>query len=93
VEELTVPAAKKRPAKKKRAVKQKPMTFEAALTALGGPPRHIRFVGGLDTAGQIQLDPTELEALKKKLQALGISWDKVKFVAMNAPFMRRSPIA
>jgi hypothetical protein len=88
VEEITVPA-KKTPVKKKAPVKQKPMAFEAALMALEGQ-RHFQLVGGMDKDGNYIIDPKELEDLKKKLKALGINLDSVKFVALNAPFMRRS---
>jgi hypothetical protein len=81
-------------AKKKAPVspEQDPTQFEAALKALEGR-RHFQFVGEMDQDGNVKIDLKELEELKKKLEALGISPGNVKFVAMNAPFMRRSPTA
>jgi hypothetical protein len=46
--------------------------------------------GRLNKDGTANIDPEKLEALKKKLgEAV---WTKVRFVALNAPFKRRSPI-
>ena len=39
-----------------------------------------------------KIDLKELEELKKKLESEGINPGKVRFVALNAPFKRRSPI-
>jgi hypothetical protein len=87
VEELAV-------AKKKAPVspEQDPTEFVEALKALEGR-RHFQFVGGIDEDGSVKIDLKQLEELKKKLEALGISQGNIKFVAMNAPFMRRSPTA
>ena len=64
--------------------------FEAALKALEGK-RHFQFVGGMDKDGNAKFDLNELEELKKKLKSARINLGTVKFVALNAPFMRRSP--
>lgn len=82
-------------AKKKAAEsqeKQLAKRFEAALKALEGK-RHVQFVGGIDEDGNAKIDLKELEELKKKLKSEGINPGRVRFVALNAPFMRRSSIS
>jgi len=45
----------------------------------------------LNTDGSFEIDPDSLEAFKKKVGKS--TWSKVRFVALNAPFKRRSPIS
>ena len=53
-----------------------------------GAPQHTFGHGNKD--GTANIDPEELEKFREKVEKQGVSWTKVKFVAMNAPFMRRS---
>lgn len=78
------------PVKKRAPKSQSPTQLETALKALKGK-RYFQFVGGMDKDGNANINLNELEELKKKLKAEGIDPGKVRFVALNAPFMRRSP--
>jgi hypothetical protein len=48
-------------------------------------------VGALK-AGKVKISKAKLTAFMKQLQKQGITSPKVRFVARNAPFMRRAPI-
>jgi hypothetical protein len=83
----------KRASSKKKAAKgrkTKRASFSGAMRALAGAgvPRH--HVGHLNEDGTHHIDPDKVEALKKKLGKE--QWGKVRFVALNAPFKRRSPV-
>jgi hypothetical protein len=47
--------------------------------------------GRLHPDGSHRVDPAQLEKLKKKLGKA--TWSRVRFVALNAPFKRRSPVS
>jgi hypothetical protein len=57
-----------------------------ALESAGVPAQPL---GKLSSAG-LEIDSEQLEALKRKLSR-GV-WKRARFVALNAPFKRRSPI-
>jgi hypothetical protein len=44
-------------------------------------------------SGEVKLNKAMLAQFRKDLERRGIRYPKVQFVAKNAPFMRRSPIA
>lgn len=73
---------------KKRA---KRVTVAAAMKALNTAGAPSQEFGKLNTDGSFEIDPDSLEAFKKKVGKL--SWGKVRFVALNAPFKRRPPIS
>jgi hypothetical protein len=73
----------KSPSSKKRA------NYGAAMKALKGVGVPNQEFGGLSKDGTFEIDPKRLEVLKKKLGKA--AWSKVHFVALNAPFKRRSP--
>ena len=64
--------------------------FDQAMEALEGVGVPKQEFGQLNKDGTAQIDPKKLEELKKQLGAE--AWRKVRFVALNAPFKRRSPI-
>jgi hypothetical protein len=64
--------------------------FAEAMEALEGVGVPKQEFGQLNKDGTAKIDPEKLEELKKKLGAE--AWRKVRFVALNAPFKRRSPI-
>jgi hypothetical protein len=77
-------------AKKKKAKKARGGTFRQAVQALqdvGVPQQEF---GKLNRDGTAELDFDSLEKLKKKLGRATSA--KVRFVALNAPFKRRSAI-
>jgi hypothetical protein len=43
-------------------------------------------------AGKLQIDKKKFKAFMDELKHKGITSPKVRFVARNAPFMRRAPI-
>jgi hypothetical protein len=73
----------KRPSSKKKG-------FDAAIEALDGVDINKEVVGLVNEDGTVKINVKELENFKKKLKKG--SWRKVRFVALNAPFKRRSPI-
>ena len=74
----------------KRASSKKQGTYRAAMTALGSARVPKTEIGRFNNDGSITINQKALEGLKKKL---GKSTSKkVRFVALNAPFKRRSPI-
>ena len=62
--------------------------FRQAMKALGTAKVPTKEFGKLNSDGSISINPKTLEVLKKRL---GRSSKKVRFVALNAPFKRRSP--
>ena len=64
--------------------------FAAAMEALGGVEVYKQEFGQLNKDGTAKIDPKKLEELKKTLGEE--NWSKVRFVALNAPFKRRSQI-
>jgi hypothetical protein len=73
---------------KKRA---KRVTAAAAMKALhtaGAPSQEF---GKLNADGSYEIDPDLLEKFKKQMGKS--TWGRVRFVALNAPFKRRSPIS
>jgi len=78
-------------AKKSKAKKAKAKaTFGQAMQALKATGVPTEEFGRLNKDGTVEIDPDGLQALKKKLGAK--VWAKVRFVALNAPFKRRSQI-
>jgi hypothetical protein len=63
--------------------------YRNAMRALEGTEVNVQEIGQLNKDGTISIDPEKLEELKKKLGAA--AWRTVRFVALNAPFNRRSP--
>jgi hypothetical protein len=79
-------------AKKRMAArKAKPATYAAAMKALAAVGAPKKEIGQLNTDGSVKIDPKKLETFKKQLGKA--TWSKVRFVALNAPFKRRSPIS
>ena len=64
-------------------------TFRDAMKSLGGAGVPAKHFGQFNSDGTISLDHKALEGLKKKLGKSASK--KVRFVALNAPFKRRSP--
>jgi hypothetical protein len=64
--------------------------FAQAMEALEGVGVPQQEFGQLNKDGTANIDLQKLEELKKKLGAE--AWRKVRFVALNAPFKRRSSI-
>jgi hypothetical protein len=79
--------AKSPSSKKKRT---KVGTFTDAMKALQGVGVPRERVGQVSAGGTVEIDRDKLEKLKEKLGPA--AWSKVRFVALNAPFKRRSPI-
>jgi len=75
--------------KKKKGAKIKKDKLGQTLKALEGV-RHVQYFGQLNEDGTPEIDLDELKKLKKKLEKKGISTGQVRFVALNAPFKRRS---
>ena len=72
-------------AKKKRG------SHRDAMKALGGVGVPAKAFGQFNSDGSLSIDHKALEGLKKKVGRA--SSKKVRFVALNAPFKRRSPIS
>jgi hypothetical protein len=79
--------AKRRSSKKKT----KGVTYAAAKKALDNMGVFNFEFGKLNSDGTVKIGPDELESVKAKLNKG--TWSKVRFVALNAPFKRRSPIS
>jgi hypothetical protein len=79
------PMAKRARSKKKR------VTFAAAVKVLRGMGVEHQEYGRVNADGSHSIDPEQIEKLKRKLGKKGRA--KIRFVALNAPFKRRSPIA
>jgi len=79
----------KRASSKKKGAKGGRGAFAKAMRALEGAGVPKQQVGRVSTTGTVNIDLNQIEELKKKL---GADWGKVRFVALNAPFKRRSPI-
>lgn len=77
-------------AKKAQASRAKATTAREALKVLEGVGVNKQEFGKLNKDGTVQIDLQKLEELKRTLGEE--SWGKVRFVALNAPFKRRSPI-
>jgi hypothetical protein len=60
------------------------------MKALGGAGVPAKEFGHFNSDGTLSINPKALEGLKKKV---GKASRKVRFVALNAPFKRRSPVA
>ncbi len=82
-------SSKKKPAKSAKAKKDK---LGKALDTLKGA-RHVQYFGQLSADGVPEIDAAELSKLKRKLKKKKIALGKVRFIALNAPFKRRSPIS
>jgi hypothetical protein len=73
----------------KRRAKRVSPKLKKAYQALKGVIR-AQEVGTMDAKGNVQLNLDELETLKEELGKAALT--RVRFVALNAPFKRRSPI-
>jgi hypothetical protein len=60
------------------------------MAAVEGTGVESAEIGQLTKDGTAVLDSAALEELKQRLGPA--AWSKVRFVALNAPFARRSPI-
>lgn len=80
----------KSPKSKARKAKAKGSKFGQAMQALKGVGVPQQEFGRLNKDGTAEIDLDSLEALKKKLGKAAVG--KVRFVALNAPFKRRSAI-
>jgi hypothetical protein len=75
--------------KRVKAQTAKRGNFGQAMKVLEGLGVPTQEFGHLNKDGSVQIDPKQLEQLKKTLgKAAGRN---VRFVALNAPFKRRSP--
>jgi hypothetical protein len=61
-----------------------------AREAAEGVGVHTEEIGKLNRDGTVNIDSGKLEELKKRLGEA--AWSTVRFIALNAPFNRRSPI-
>jgi hypothetical protein len=75
----------------KKGAKAKRGTFNEAMKALEGVEVPTEQIGQLGKDGIATMDLHGVEQLKKKLGQK--AWSKVRFVALNAPFKRRSPVS
>jgi hypothetical protein len=75
---------------KRSSKSAKGATFRQAMNALKTVAVSQEEFGKLNKDGTVKIDVDKLEQLKKSL-GKG-SWSKVRFVALNAPFKRRSPV-
>ena len=73
----------------KKGAKARRGTFQEAMKALEGVKVPKEQIGQLGKDGIATMDLHGVEKLKKKLGEQ--AWSKVRFVALNAPFKRRSP--
>jgi hypothetical protein len=80
----------KSPKSKAKKAKAKGGKFGQAMQALKGVGVPQQEFGRLNKDGTAEIDLDSLEALKKKLGKAAVG--KVRFVALNAPFKRRSAI-
>lgn len=65
-------------------------TFNEAMKALESVEVTKHEIGRLNKDGTAHFDPKKLEDLKERLG--NAAWSKVRFVALNAPFKRRTPV-
>jgi hypothetical protein len=63
-------------------------TKRSTSKARGVPKQQV---GRLNKDGTLNIQPQKLEGLKKKVGKE--AWSRVRFVALNAPFKRRSPVS
>ena len=82
--------AKSPKSKAKEAKAKTGGTFRQAMNALEGVGVPQQEFGKLNKDGTAKIDFDSLEELKKKLGKAALA--KVRFVALNAPFKRRSAI-
>ena len=83
----------KRPSPPKKVVKPRKDKIDEVLDKIEkGVPR-VKF-GRMNKDGTANINPEKLEEFKKKLEKKfgEAAFSKVHFVALNAPFKRRSPI-
>jgi hypothetical protein len=69
--------------------KRRGRSGEAVEAQEGGEPPEKEF-GQVDKDGTVKIDPKKLEEFKNELGETA-RWSRVKFLARNAPFKRRSP--
>jgi hypothetical protein len=72
---------------KKRAAKRG--NYGQAIKVLEALDVPTKQFGHLNRDGSVQIDPNQIEQLKRKLGKR--AGKNVRFVALNAPFKRRSP--
>jgi hypothetical protein len=75
---------------KRARPRRRRVTFNQALKVLASAGVPKTEFGQFNAAGKAVIDQQVLDALEKKL---GRKRRTVRFVALNAPFKRRSPIA
>jgi hypothetical protein len=66
-------------------------SYREAINALEGVGANKQEFGRLNKDGTVNIDPEKIEDLKQKLGAA--AWRRVRFVALNAPFKRRTSIS
>ena len=84
--------AKNPRSKKKKVTKAQGVgegTYTEGMAALKGAGVPREKVGQVNADGTVTIDKNKLDKLKTKLGQA--AWSKVRFVALNAPFKRRSP--
>jgi hypothetical protein len=75
--------------KRAKARSTKKGNFGQAIKVLEALDVPTKQFGHLNKDGSLQVDPKQLEQLKRKLGKT--AGRNVRFVALNAPFKRRSP--
>jgi hypothetical protein len=75
---------------KRTRSKKKRVSFGEAVKALRGVGVDHQEFGRVRADGTHSVDPAQIEKLKRKLGKRRVN---IRFVALNAPFKRRSPIA
>ena len=83
----TSPGSKKKKGTTARSAKVPTVRHGTKALENLGLPKEV--FGRLNKDGSHTIDPKALETLKQKVGKE--RWSKVRFVAMNAPFKRRSP--
>jgi hypothetical protein len=68
-----------------------PMAMKKRTTTRKARKPPEKEVGALK-AGKVNISKTKLSQFMKELEKKGITAPKVRFVARNAPFMRRLPV-
>jgi len=76
---------------KRARPRKKKVSFGAAVKALRSAGVVHQEFGRVNADGSHRVNPAQIEKLKKKLGRSGQG--NIRFVALNAPFKRRSPVA
>ena len=78
---------------KKARPRKKRVTFSQARKVLASAGVPQEEFGQFTADGKLVINQRVLDALSKSKKKVGEKASKVRFVALNAPFKRRSPIA